>query len=252
MKMHPSSLCFGGMLLVLLQPSSLRLVASQFKEGEGSSLDVQFEEEQWSLRKEAFAASRRIRTVQRLLAVRVSSATEQPEESVAFIQGAVFGIGAFPNPLNLSDVTSVVAQFAAISHEQYTWVPATAHPRIHSGVLDLTLSNHDTNITFAGTRIRNITALIVAQTEQALGVDHLTQVADHVLFCLPSGSLYHGSNASNWTAFTSVMEPYYSYYQKSRCTRLSVVIHEVSLVDLDCASRSLSIHRATHGSVIFF
>jgi hypothetical protein len=162
------------------------------------------------------------RITKRLLAVRVSTLTEQPAESVALIQGAVFGIGAIPNPANVTDAASVVAQYAAVSHEQLWFVPATTmDERIRGGVLDLVLEN----ITITGTKVRNITDRILEQAAVALNVTTLLEVADHVLFCLPTGGWYNG-NSSNWTAYTFLAEPY-SYYQKSRCTRLSVVMHEV-------------------------
>jgi hypothetical protein len=166
-------------------------------------------------------------TTRRLLAVRVSTATESPTESAAAIDAAVFGGN---HGTSTTDAT-VVAQWAAISHQQWRLVPAVSSP-----VLDLRLD--DTNITVAGRAVPNVTEYILAQTAQALGVATVPEVADHVLFCLPSGGLYRGH--SNWTAYTLLGGPY-SFYQKSRCTKLSVVMHEVGGSCCCCCSVYLSL-----------
>jgi len=95
---------------------------------------------------------------------------------------------------------------------------------------------------------------ILEATEEQLG--SLDEIANHIIFCIPTGSLIQGSTA--WMAYTYLYEPVsvdvlalprmncgpcvatpstntsafslspqYSYYQKSRCTRLSVVMHEM-------------------------
>jgi hypothetical protein len=221
----PVSLGCGVLFLFWLQ--HILVSAATRDEGERNlfhpaNSDDAEEANHWSPSRQPSRRRDAARITKRLLAVRVSTATEQPEESVALIQGAVFGIGTIPNPSNVTDATSVVAQYAAVSHEQLWFVPAAAAERIRGGVLDLAVEN----ITFAGgTRVRNVTSRILEQAARALGVTSLLEVADHVLFCLPTGGWYNG-NSSNWTAYTFLEEPY-SYYQKSRCTRLSVVMHEV-------------------------
>jgi hypothetical protein len=212
--------------------------------------------------------------IKRLLAIRVSFSDEiVPAESVAAIQSAIFGKGS-GNLMSSSlsnDTVSVVAQYAAVSHGQLQFVPATVVTGTDrtEGVLDVTLPNM---AHLTGQPIVNLTTTIVAQTEQVLfGTEgrSLLDVADHVLFCLPNGSAFQDNNDTDWTAFTYLYEPVrlalrlwflwrcsllvlvihsrshyvcglvltlcspfvsniqYSYYQMSRCTSLSVVMHEV-------------------------
>lgn len=173
----------------------------------------------------------------RLLAIRVSSLSsgETPEESLMSIQSAIFGNRTTNNntfseiPLN---ATSVVDQYQYISHGQLLWEPvdttttqtlsSTSSIDIVGGVFDLNIPN----ITFTGQSISNLTDIILQQTLKQLTLSSLTDVADHVIFCLPNGSSFR--NDPNWTAYTYLNQPY-SYYQLSRCTRLSVVVHEVCL-----------------------
>jgi hypothetical protein len=150
------------------------------------------------------------RTTKRLLAVRVSSSLsgEVPAESIASIQGAIFGFGSNPDNISFSDGT-VVAQYAALSHEQLLFEPATNTETnaagnagaIQHGVLDVIVDN----ISFVGQSITNVTATILEQTQKILGVLSLLDIADHFIFCLPKGGIYN--NDANWTAFTFLFEP---------------------------------------------
>jgi hypothetical protein len=172
-------------------------------------------------------------TTKRLLAIRVSSSSsgEVTNESIASIQAAIFGYGTNPDNISLSDGT-VIAQYAAMSHGQLLFAPVTMESilndatistelKIEAGVFDMAI----TNVTFDGQPITNLTKTILEQTQNQFGgISSLLDVADHIIFCLPTGSIFN--NDPNWTAYTYLNEPY-SYYQQSRCTRLSVVVHEV-------------------------
>lgn len=132
----------------------------------------------------------------RLLAVRVSSSFgEVPLESGESVRGALFGTGR--NPDNITDAGTVAAQYAAVTHDQLLYVPATGS-NITDGVLEIKV-----NMLFLGNDIQNMTAAIVAQAEEAVGT--LANVADNLVFCLPTGSRF-GDQAS-WTAFTYLLEP---------------------------------------------
>jgi hypothetical protein len=90
-------------------------------------------------------------------------------------------------------------------------------PNIQNGVLEIEL-----DLSFEGKDVEEIMIPeILAKTEEAIGS---LEIADRFIFCLPTGSLLHES--STWTAFGYLYEPY-MYFQQSRCTRLSVVIHEL-------------------------
>ena len=150
----------------------------------------------------------------RLLAVRVTSAVsgEEPEETVESIEGAIFGTGSNPEGIALPE-GSVVQQLAAISHGQLIFQPAQG-PDINNGVLEISIDESFVDSTDVESEIL---PLLIAATEQALGS---SDIADKIVYCLPTGAGFQGSTA--WTAFTYLWEQY-SYFQKSRCTRLSVV-----------------------------
>jgi len=150
----------------------------------------------------------------RLLAVRVTSAVsgQEPEESVESIEGAIFGTGSNPEGIALPE-GSVVQQYAAISHGQLTFQPAQG-PNINNGVLEISI---DKSFVVSTDVESEILPRLIAATEQAVGS---SDIADKIVYCLPTGAGFQGSTA--WTAFTYLYEPY-SYFQKSRCTRLSVV-----------------------------
>lgn len=148
----------------------------------------------------------------RLLAVRlVTTAGEEPEESASEIQAALFGTG----PFLYTPEASVVHQYAAISHSQFHLVPAEGD-LIEGGVVEVVLDQR-----VEGSRVQvDLVSAILEATQETLGP--LDLVADRFVFCLPNNSLLQDKDT--WTAFTYLFEPY-SYYQQSRCTKLSVVMY---------------------------
>lgn len=151
----------------------------------------------------------------RLLAVRITGleGTEVPDETLPQIRDAIFGSES------TGDLPTVVSQYAAVSHGSLQYVPS-AGAGISDGVAEISIS----------TSIMNGTSSIQGALMQeildatALSLGDLESVADQVIFCLPTGSLLNNNN--KWTAFTYRYEPY-SFYQKSRCTKLSVAMHEL-------------------------
>ena len=137
---------------------------------------------------------------------------EEPVESVGLIEGTVFGTGS-------SSVTpSVVSQYLDIPHDQLEYVPATGR-NINNGVLEIEINTS----VIAGKDIQgSLTEDLLDRTEAAIG--SIADTADNIIFCLPTGSIFQKN--PEWTAFTYLFEPY-SYYQQSRCTRLSVAVHEL-------------------------
>jgi hypothetical protein len=133
----------------------------------------------------------------RLLVVRVSSSAPDgvccPKETIDEIRGAVFGTG--PDRLD----ANVVSQFAAVSHGQLRFVPAstgdsiTAHNSSTDGVVDVLV-----NVTLTGEGGAFEPALpeVMAATELALNVTGIIDVvADHIMFCFPNGALPDDSAA---------------------------------------------------------
>ena len=185
----------------------------------------------------------------RLLAIRVSSLSsgETPEESLISIRSAIFGYRNVDSNSSAnknesveiipSNATSVIEQYQFISHGQLLLEPVTNNSikentaetssaltttrNIEDGVFDLYIPN----ISFSGHSISDLTDIIVQEALRQLSPStSLSDIADHIIFCLPNGSSFQ--NDPNWTAYTYLNQPY-SYYQLSRCTRLSVVVHEV-------------------------
>jgi hypothetical protein len=200
---------------------------------------------------------------QRLLAVRVSTATEEPDESAALIAAALFGPqsgnsgsggGKSKSPRappttataaasSIAGGTSVTWHYQAVSHGRLQFEPAinttttttiaalgTADDALpvdywnrcttrkeeddRSGgassvtngvVLDVSLPD---GIAFQGSYMQDWMDAIWNATEVALSRP-VRQVADAVVFCLPTGSwLDHASdNESSWTAFSYLWEP---------------------------------------------
>ena len=183
-----------------------------------------------------------------LLVVRIlsDSGNEEPPETVVDIRKAIFGpLGTQEEADEANRLPTVVSQYAAVSHGSLQYVPATGLG-IKDGVVEVTI---ETSI-FAGTSSIQgpLMKEILEATSNSLG--NLDQIADHIIFCLPTGSLLKGK--TKWTAFTYLYEPVsskrlvypsttqlshlnricqllsqYSYYQQSRCTKLSVTMHEM-------------------------
>ena len=197
----------------------------------------------------------------KLLAVRVVSVIgEEPKESLAEITDAIFGAALFGTQVQSSEYaqdSTVVSQYRHVSAGSLNLLAANG-PGIEFGVVQIIV-----DFEIAGAGIQRLSNAIVAATEEQLG-GSLDEIADFVVFCLPNDSLLQGS--TDWTAFTYLYEPVsanfptfvhpdtdavslfartftrlhrwilaypklsntqYSYYQKSRCTRLSVVMHEM-------------------------
>jgi len=152
---------------------------------------------------------------QRLLAVHISTLTEQPDVAAEDMQMALFGTGS--GTLRRGSVT-VVEQFQEITKGQLLFTAANG-PNIQDGVLKITLSTAGV----AGEDVFKVIPSALSQTVQALGGTPLNQVADRVLFCLPSNTLKGGKH---WRAFTYLFGPY-SYYQAATCSLLAVLCHEL-------------------------
>jgi hypothetical protein len=157
-----------------------------------------------------------------LLAVRVSSSVSgiSPTETVDEIQGALFGLGT--NPYQLQPHQVVVNHVATVSHRQLIYEPAVEiiPGTIQNGVTEISIDAPFDSTVDVQT---DVLPLIVAATQEHIGSEAMYFI-DKIIFCLPTGASFQGD--PDWTAFTYLWEPY-SYYQQSRCTRLSVVMHEL-------------------------
>lgn len=153
----------------------------------------------------------------RLLVVRVmaQNGTETPEETIQEIRETIFGLPG----QNSSIYPTVVSQYDAASHGYLKWIPATG-TNIQNGIAEITITHSIAN---ANRSIHGeLHHAVMDACTAKLG--NLREISDHVMFCLPNGSLLQGS--SQWTAFTYMNSPF-SFFQMSRCTKLSVVMHEI-------------------------
>lgn len=130
-----------------------------------------------------------------VLAIRIKAPDGDAPETMDEIAAAIFGTSVDPN---LVPIASVIAQYAAVSHNQLHLVPATG-PGIYNGVTEITL-NH----TVKGARIQaELSSHILAVTAATLGRP-LDAIADRIVYCVPSGSLLQGRDS--WTAYTYLFQ----------------------------------------------
>lgn len=154
--------------------------------------------------------------VYKLLAIRVTSSFgQEPEESLQEIEAAIF-----------TGEHSVTKQFSAISHNQLVYEPATS-----SGVLQIKLEKHLE-------RYDEDEDEVIAAVEAVLDVSSITDVADRILFCFPTGSLDDDvqglaqkpgrvRSSCSVTRIYSRHDVQRSYYHKGGCAKLWVMMHEL-------------------------
>ena len=161
-----------------------------------------------------------------LLVVRITTLRgEEPTASRMTMKRSVFG--PLRRRIQQTGRVSMAEQYSLISHGQLNLIPLRV-PRVENnlvhGVMDVFFAG------FNGRNIQLLTRDLVRATERALRLEsdqQLRDVADHTIFCLPDEA--HAplfGNIDDWTAFTYRYEPY-SFYRKNRCSRLSVVLHEL-------------------------
>ena len=136
--------------------------------------------------------------------------SEDPGLSTTEIEGTIFGTG--PD----APEHDVLSQYSACSHGALNLVPATG-PNIVNGVAEVRLGRR-----IAGEEILgSLQDFILEATENVVGsVDQYS----HVVFCIPDDALMDGS--TKWTAFT-YFHSHWSFFQKRRCSAMSVTMHEL-------------------------
>jgi hypothetical protein len=175
----------------------------------------------------------------RLLAVRVSNLAgggssvrpEVPDETRDEIEAAIFGTGA-NNPHGIAnDDATLCAQYLAVSHGQLVYTAAAVveltSPGVRtlesSGVMEISI-NLTTMLDTAqnGTYFSDVVKpAILARLEAVLQQSMSSLVADHVLLCLPTGTLRHGAAAMGDIAGM------YTYYHYGSCAQLPILMHEL-------------------------
>ena len=139
-----------------------------------------------------------------VLVVRVVLADGAPTSSVAQLSDSVFGTDG--------DTINLKSQYAACSQDQLNFNPTTG-TGIVDGVIEVTLPN---TVSEGDAAVRNaVTTALNAQ----FGVTSPTAIADHVMYCLPTGTMPYLAYAyiNHWL----------SVYSDQWCDRPSAQMHEV-------------------------
>ena len=160
--------------------------------------------------------------VHRLLAIRVSSTlNETPVESLDEMEAAIFGTG--PNPMNVPSDASLVAQFEAVSHGKLLYVPLEDPQLTRPGLLEITIEtstmkkNNDSTVNRFDSIVRHA---LMSEAARRLGRS-VYNIADRVMFCLPSGSL-EGSVAG-----IGEVGGMFTYFHLGYCRKLDALMHEL-------------------------
>ncbi len=113
-----------------------------------------------------------------VLVVRVTStAGEDPGLTASELEGSVFGTGPFARNATL------LSQYAACSQGKWMLVPASGNS-IVNGVLDVQYMGQVAGGDITGQLQSSINQLVL----QSVGVQQLSDAANHIFFCLPTGT----------------------------------------------------------------
>jgi hypothetical protein len=148
--------------------------------------------------------------IKSLLILRVTALDSGHSLSQAQLSARIFGIG------DNAPVVSVRSQYDSCSFGKFKILPATG-TGITGGV-------HHVEIASAvGKDPFNLENQVTAIAERTLG--HLESRFDHVMICLPPGTLYQGTK-SKWYAY-SYLNWYRTVYNDEWCGYYSVPMHEL-------------------------
>ena len=135
------------------------------------------------------------------LIVRVSSSNETVVDSAASLTNAAFGIGG--------QQRSFAAQYNSCSAGKLNFVPASGFSLITNGVMELLL-----NTTFANVETSAFENPLTIAVKSLLNISDLDVAFSHVLFCIPFGTVFGGSNT--WAAYADTPGQF-SYYNDGKC-----------------------------------
>jgi Gametolysin peptidase M11 len=135
---------------------------------------------------------------------------EHPGMTKSEIEGSIFGTG-----LNAPG-HSLVSQYRACSFGALDFRPAVGNG-IENGVAQVVMRKP----VAGGEILGSLQDDILEAAEEQMG--SLGQF-DHIIFCIPDDALMAG--AEKWTAFT-YFHSHWSFFQKKRCSAMSVTIHEL-------------------------
>jgi hypothetical protein len=136
-----------------------------------------------------------------MLVVRVSTPYETLTDSAVTLANGTFGIGGQP--------FSLASQYSSCSFGKLKFVAASGYSAIKNGVIDIKLDG-----SVAGLNSRNLENDMVDKVKILLGLDELKPVFDHLLFCLPPGTLQNG--AATWLAYAYTLGQF-TYFNDGQC-----------------------------------
>jgi Gametolysin peptidase M11 len=135
---------------------------------------------------------------------------EHPGMTKSEIEGSIFGTG-----LNAPG-HDLVSQYRACSFGALDLRPAVGNG-IQNGVVQVVMRKP----VAGGEILGSLQDDILEAAEEQIG--SLEQF-DHIIFCIPDEALMDG--ADKWTAFT-YFHSHWSFFQRQRCSAMSVTIHEL-------------------------
>lgn len=135
---------------------------------------------------------------------------EHPGMTKSEIEGSIFGTGQNAPGHDL------VSQYRACSFGALDFRPAVGNG-IENGVVQVVMRKP----VAGGEILGSLQDDILEAAEEQMG--SLEQF-DHIIFCIPDEALMDG--ADQWTAFT-YFHSHWSFFQKQRCSAMSVTIHEL-------------------------
>lgn len=150
--------------------------------------------------------------IKSLLVLRVNGADSRNSLSQQVLSQRIFGIGTNAPTVN------VRSQFHACSFGKIRIVPATGQG-IVDGVASITIGNVKKKDPF------NLENQAVAVAEKKLGIADLSSKFDHVMICLPPGTLYGGVR-ERWYAY-GYLNWYRTVFNNEWAGYYSVGAHEI-------------------------
>lgn len=141
-----------------------------------------------------------------ILAVRVIAKDRSTSGSESFLSDQIFG--------TKFDLVNLKSQFAACSHNELVFVPAQG-PYINDGVITVRVNKSTKD------GDDKMTNTITAELNKLFGVSSPSKIADHIMYCLPSGTMRNGSIAHAYVySWLSVYNDYW-------CMSPSAQMHEI-------------------------
>lgn len=154
--------------------------------------------------------------------IRDSRTGEMPSSSRSATKRFIFGPLGEGGPKR--GQASVVEQYSLISQGLLNLMPGQfPGGKTTTPVIEVSFGGFD------GTGIQLLAYDLIKAAEKELNLSatqHLGDVVDHTIFCLPDNVIAPLEGNSNWTAFTYAYSSF-SMFRQDRCTRLSVVMHEL-------------------------